>query len=521
MLAVNSVTLRLVCATILLTLPWLNPFAWGPSPAVMPWLISVASSAVAAAVVMTLPSQVPDLADLPSNAWLLAGLASTMIGLLQYFGVSEVFSPWVNVTSAGEAFANLRQRNQFASLTNISLVVILCWAGRRGMQGEPVATLSTIALSGAAAMLMVGNAITSSRTGLVQMTAVVLISSWWSARRFPQVRTVAFVAVVVYGFATFSLPLIAGLDPASVGIFARLQDGSPSCASRLTLWSNALNLIGQRPWMGWGWGELDYAHFITLYPGARFCEILDNAHNLPLHLAVELGVPFAVLACALTAWAVWRGAPWTERNSRRQVAWGVLAVIGIHSLLEYPLWYGPFQIALALCVWTLCTTASVPQQQLPRSTKSLPIVKYFSKHPKYYWRLAISIAPVVALVFVAFAGYDYYRISQIYLPPDQRSPEYRVDTMKKIGGFSLFKNQVMFAELTTTKLTVDNAQWVNTLAHSLMPFSPEPSVVAKLIDSARFLGRKEEAVYFEERFQAAYPEAYQQWQARRTRMAQF
>ena len=56
-------------------------------------------------------------------------------------------------------------------------------------------------------------------------------------------------------------------------------------------------LIAQKPWLGWGWGELDYAHFITLYPGARFCDILDNAHNLPLHLAVELGVPLAVVLC--------------------------------------------------------------------------------------------------------------------------------------------------------------------------------------------------------------------------------
>ena len=45
------------------------------------------------------------------------------------------------------------------------------------------------------------------------------------------------------------------------------------------------------PWLGWGWGELDYAHYATLYDGPRFCDILDNAHNLPLHLAVELGIP--------------------------------------------------------------------------------------------------------------------------------------------------------------------------------------------------------------------------------------
>ncbi len=32
------------------------------------------------------------------------------------------------------------------------------------------------------------------------------------------------------------------------------------------------------------------------------------------------------------------------------MAWGVLAIILLHSLLEYPLWYGPFQMALCQCV---------------------------------------------------------------------------------------------------------------------------------------------------------------------------
>ncbi|NZA01899.1 O-antigen ligase family protein [Ottowia beijingensis] len=96
----------------------------------------------------------------------------------------------------------------------------------------------------------------------------------------------------------------------------RLRTGESTCGSRLILWRNVLHLIGLKPWTGWGWGELDYAHYITLYEGARFCHILDNAHNLPLHLAVELGVPVALAVCGLVAWLVWRGRPWAEQHPR-------------------------------------------------------------------------------------------------------------------------------------------------------------------------------------------------------------
>ena len=34
-------------------------------------------------------------------------------------------------------------------------------------------------------------------------------------------------------------------------------------------------------------------------------------------------------------------------------ATSVLAIIALHSLVEYPLWYGPFQMAVGWCVWML------------------------------------------------------------------------------------------------------------------------------------------------------------------------
>ncbi|MDB5894692.1 MAG: polymerase, partial [Rhodoferax sp.] len=254
-----------------------------------------------------------------------------------------------------------------------------------------------------------------------------------------------------------------------------------------------------RPWFGWGWGELDYAHFVTPYPGPRFCDILDNAHNLPLHLAVELGVPVAVGVCGLLVVLVVRARPWREADPTRQLAWTVLALIGLHSLLEYPLWYGPFQMATGLSLWMLW-----PRRiHAPSPTAALAVRGFCG---------------VLALAMAAACGYiawDYFRISQIYLPPDARAEAYRGDTLSKIRDTRLFTGQVDFAELTITPLTPQNAQHQHDLAERLLHFSPEPRVIEKLIDSAVLLHLDDEARINLARYRAAFPDAHDRWAATR------
>ena len=154
--------------------------------------------------------------------------------------------------------------------------------------------------------------------------------------------------IPAYFIAAWLLPLFAGSEVDNM--LHRLREGAPDAHSRLVLWRNVLDLIAQHPWAGWGWGELSFAHYSTLYSGPRFVEILDNAHNLPLHLAVELGIPAALLICGGFGWLVLAARPWRETDPARLMAWGLLGAIVLHSLLEYPLWYGPFQLVFGLCL---------------------------------------------------------------------------------------------------------------------------------------------------------------------------
>ena len=124
------------------------------------------------------------------------------------------------------------------------------------------------------------------------------------------------------------------------------------------------------------------------------------------------------------------------------------------------------------------------------------------------------------LAAVAYAGWDYHRISQIYLPAEQRSAWYRDDAMGNAQKSWLFADSVRFAEVTTRPVTRDNAPWMLLESLKALHFSPEPRVITKVIESATVLGREDLAIAHLARFKAAFPDKYQQWSDDNRRMAE-
>ncbi len=486
---------------LFLVFPWLNPIVQGPIPAMVQSIVTVLClvSFVAYAG-HTVAAFGKSFAALVAWAWLLAACVSAAIGLIQYFGVSAHFAPWISYAPTGEAYGNLRQRNQFATCLNIGMASLLWslptladWFQRRSAPAW-LTYAARAAVLLAAGLLAVADAASASRTGMVQLLVVGFLATFCWREDPPAAlispRWLMLVAVLSYALASQWLPQAAGVTGADSVVWARLQPTELTCNSRLVLWSNVLQIIAQKPWLGWGPGELAFAHFNTLYAGPRFCEILDNAHNLPLQLAVVMGVPATLALIALVAGVVYRARPWREIDGERRLAWLVLLVIAVHSMLEYPLWYAPFQLALVLCVLLLCGARW--RQRILGSVGA---------------QLLASLAFAVC----AYTTWDYWRISQIYLAASERAPAYQTETLEKIQGSWLFRDQVRFADLGLATLTPENAQDIYALALDMLHFSPEPMVVEKILDSASLLGRTDAVNYYRVRFRAAYPDAYAQW----------
>lgn len=520
---------------VCLMLPWLNPFTSAPSTSVIPLLLSWMMAACAFLLVVDeVPARqinwqrkwgailivwflisaliVPEVIDRALTAgyfaaivciwisiqigkraanrdnellswvlaaWLIAALISSAFALLQRFDLAYYMAPWVNQSPAGVAFANLRQPNHFASLTGLGLVALFGLVSAL----QKISRLHQWAAWFSLFLLSAGVASSSSRTGAVQwvvINALVLSMAWKDRNNYQSLLiSLALGGPILLILWSFTFPWIALQfnDVIGTSVLLRFSAANYSeCGGRLVLWSNVLHLITYRPMQGWGLGEGDFAFFITNYQGERFCDLLDNAHNFPLHLALEFGIPFAIAFCAYTGlWILQCGAVLSQKNEKR-IALGLLIIIGIHSMLEYPLWYGPFQITLGLAIGLMAVGGA--RDLVSNITKIQTSA------------ILISVSFFLGCFYVAL---DYNQVAQIYKAPEKRDSAYRNNPIQNANQTWLFKNQVDFARLMTQSLTKENAQENYDLAIRLLHFSPEPRVAQRAIECLKLLGRNEDA----------------------------
>lgn len=422
-------------------------------------------ASIGLAAVLAAKSNQSHVANTLACGWLLAGLVNAVVGLAQYFG--QTAEP------LGIAFGFLRQRNHLSTLCNIAWLSLLYLWTQHIAQSTKIkiachffACLSCVALTAALAA-------TCSRAGLLELTVSLIVSLVYAVTtRHRQLLLAVAFTVCCYVFWAYTLPLLSGSPESILGRIVQTtamgSDGADAALqdSRRLLWSNTLSVIQTQPLLGVGWRELALSLRTTDFGlNAAFEEQADNAHNLPLQFAAELGVPFTVLWFGLAIWLLIQNKPWQTRVPAQFLAWGIMASIGIHSLLEYPLWYAPFQIALGLSAGLAFSQGS------PATILTLPSKRM---------RMGQGLAGIAFICFCIYAAFDYHRMRQLFITDDERAMIYREGTYIKAEASWLFAAHVRFAKFVTTPVTSENAKQMKQLGQQVLHFSPEPLVFKKL-----------------------------------------
>ncbi len=273
--------------------------------------------------------------------FLLAGAElNTLAGILQHYRWDTFLNSVVTVKTAFSVYGNTAQPNHYANYLALGLISLGLLYVRLSLRIWQVFLL-------AIPMLFV-LVLSGSRSAWLYLSFAVVLAWLWK-RRDPSLRPILGFALALWvGFALMhfvvQLPWLQGAS-GSITSAERLFGEARSGSIRIHLWHEAMLIFAQFPLLGAGFGQFAYQHLqlaVTLH-NPDITGLYNNAHNIVLQLAAETGLAgVAILVGTLGLW-LWHS---VVRNAQFTIYhwWGyaTLAVLGIHSLLEYPMWYAYF-----------------------------------------------------------------------------------------------------------------------------------------------------------------------------------
>jgi O-antigen ligase len=404
-------------------------WSWGPGalPSGLAWsaiglLLATALLLLSGAAVRASAQAVPVFGFFCAG-WVVAGVVNAAIGALQVFAPDVPDGQWIARSGlVGRAVGNLRQPNHLSSLllwSAIAVIPLLELGRLRRWVGWALFALMTFAV-----------VLTASRTGVL---GVGLLALWGllDRRLSRPTRGLLLLSPLLYALAWAGLSVWAEASRHAFGGETRLAEADLS-GSRFGIWANTLELIRQQPWAGVGFGEFNLAWTLTPFPG-RPVAFFDHTHNLPLQLAVELGLPLAGLVMGLLVaglWRAWRLAGLADDASAVTLrsAWMMLLLIAVHSQLEYPLWYAYFLLPTA---WLFGYALGRPGAALAPGGAPTRVL--------FVGGVLLVIGSVLALA-------DYTRVARIFAPPgDGSTLQQRIDSGQRSG---LFAHHAGYAAVT-------------------------------------------------------------------------
>ncbi len=282
-------------------------------------------------------------------AWfvLAGGMLNALAGLVQHYEISTPINFLVSRKGAGAVFGNLNQANHYAAHLALALGSTVYLFARRKLGG--VTAGSCIAL------LLLMSAFTGSRSPWLYLATFTFLAVVTRQLRCDeQSRRLALLAVwLLPGFllAHGVAQLIAPAEGLQVTSAQRLFQVASGIKPRIELWDTAWRMFLAAPILGAGWGQFSWHHFLSQASslGTADLGLFSHAHNLVFHLLAETGIIGAVVICGA-------GLFWLLdlRKVAVDASWwwllSLLAVIGIHSMLEFPLWYAYFLGPAALLI---------------------------------------------------------------------------------------------------------------------------------------------------------------------------
>lgn len=283
-------------------------------------------------------------------------LLSGILGLLQISAGSSHLYPFES-EHEGLPIGLFANRNHQAALMYVSLsfVVVLTQVqliARRGPGALAVAT-------GIAALLIATIFATGSRAGMVLMVLALLLSALIVLRK--RLGWCKIVVGLVLLMVAIVLLLTSGVVQSSVHrLLTQSSDG------RYEFWPEVVYAVQAYFPVGSGIGTFQNAYQATEQLAAVGWHYVNHAHNDYLEVALEAGIPGALVLILLIA--IWMGSSWRawardrddDANLLSRAASIAILCLLVHGVVDYPLRTFAHLTLLGMLAGLLCRPREVP-----------------------------------------------------------------------------------------------------------------------------------------------------------------
>ena len=271
-------------------------------------------------------------ATILASALVIGGVLNAIVTIFQFAHIESFISVqfFPNVVAG-----NLAQQNHFADYVALTIgsSLYLYSTGK----------LSRFVFWGLTLAFLVLLALSQSRSAwlyLMAIAALALIKQYLHSTK--EGRHLVAVCVVLLPLFAFIQLFLHWLEFSVVhDRFAGAQELID--LPRLVIWRDSIRIFLEHPWIGAGFGGLAFQSFLQIgvHDAGEHNQIFGHSHNIVLHLLAEGGLVAALLFfMGIGLWV--KAIKWVNLTEEHWWMFVLLSVLGIHSMLEYPLLYSFF-----------------------------------------------------------------------------------------------------------------------------------------------------------------------------------
>lgn len=320
-----------------------------------------------------------------SYVFLVSGTLTGLIALCQWTNLDSVLPGMVNISGNQRPYANFAQPNNMATFLVMALMSCLYLYEKKKIQ--------TKWLFACAAVIVMGVALSQSRTAWVAAIAIMLYLSFYQYKRIIRLKWYYSTAWFIFFISCIvAFPLLSQLATqvmdAQVVQSRDVVSRATGDMSRLAIWQQMLAAIQAQPWFGYGWYQTSVA-FVSITDTVQGPVWIRSAHNFIIDFLIWNGAVIGVPFLAYFGYLGYQMQRWVK-TPESVVGILMIGAFVTHAMFEFPQHYAYFLLPVGFIMGTvLAQRADVAKQLIMPS-----------------WLIKAIFAVGVILITVIYRDYD-------------------------------------------------------------------------------------------------------------------